>query len=118
MSDQEKITKVNEENSSAKPGKLKALWKWAIRLRSIPLAIPVIVVMVILALRSAAVLPDVMLIGTYELTKDVAVFGPVIATSVCLLMMFISKRVVYPWVISLFTLALPIFIQYVAPFFV
>ena len=87
------------------------------RLRSLPLAIPVIVVMVILALRSLATLPDTMIIGDYELTKQVAVYGPVAATSLSLLMMFISKRIFYPWLISVFTLILPIFIQFVAPFF-
>ena len=76
-----------------------------------------IVVTVILALRSMSVLPDTMLIGTYELTKTLAVFGPVVATSACLLMMFLSKRVMYPWIISIFSLVLPIFLQVVAPFF-
>lgn len=108
---------VPEEEKGPRPPWYKTLWKWAVRLRSLPLAIPVIVVMVILALRSLATLPDTMIIGDYELTKQVAVYGPVAATSLSLLMMFISKRIFYPWLISVFTLILPIFIQFVAPFF-
>ena len=108
---------VEETEKGPRPPWYKTLWKWAVRLRSVPLAIPVIVIMIILAVRSAAVLPDSMMIGEYELTKQLAVFGPVVATSLSLLMMFISKRIIYPWLISIFTLVVPIFIQLVAPFF-
>ena len=123
MSEQDNMTDVMIDNrpeevpevtqNNAKGG---SFWKWVFRLRSIPLAIPVIVATVILALRSMSVLPDTMLIGTYELTKARAVFGPVGATAACLLMMFLSKRVMYPWIISIFTLVLPVFLQIVAPF--
>jgi len=40
----------------------------------------------------------------------VAVMGPLALTALCLVMVFCSKRVVYPWLISIFSLVIPIVI--------
>lgn len=91
--------------------------KWMYRLRSVLLAIPVAVAAVILALRNAANLPELVGInlqasGEYALMVDrsLAVMGPLAVTAVCLLLMFCSRRVVYPWLISLFSLVLPVLV--------
>ena len=97
--------------------KLKAWWKWAYRLRSVILAIPVAAGAVIIAIFNQANLPDsvglnIQATGEYAqmVSKSVAVFGPLAVTAVCLLMVFCSRKVLYPWLISLFSLALPILI--------
>ena len=96
---------------------LKSVWKWAYRLRSIVLAIPVAVCAVFLAIYNQATLPSLVGLniqanGVYAqmVDKSIAVFGPLALTAVCLLLTFCSKRVLYPWLISLFSLVLPILI--------
>lgn len=93
------------------------VWKWVYRLRSVLLAIPVGTAAVILALRNAVSLPervglDLQASGEHALIVDrsLAVMGPLAITAVCLLLMFSSRRVLYPWLVSLFSLVLPILI--------
>lgn len=97
--------------------------KWAYKLRSILLAIPVAITAVILAVRNMALLPakvgfNLQASGEFSflVVKSIAVMGPLAVTAVCLLMMFCSKRVFYPWLISLFSLLLPIVILLVNTF--
>ena len=97
--------------------KMQSLWKWAYRLRSVVLAIPVAVGAVILAIHNMARLPaavgiDIQPNGEYAqmVSKSVAVMGPLALTAVCLLLVFCSRKVLYPWLISLFSLLLPILI--------
>lgn len=101
----------------------RSVCKWVYKLRSIVLAIPVAVTAVILAVRNMAVLPakvgfDLQATGefTYLVGKTTAVMGPLAVTAICLLLMFCSKRVVYPWLVSLFSLALPVVILLVNTF--
>ena len=44
---------------------------------------------------------------TYVLARDTAMNGCLAITALCLLMMLISRRTIYPWLISLFSLILP-----------
>ena len=46
----------------------------------------------------------------YIVARDVAVMGPLAVTAVCLLLMFCSRRTLYPWLISMFSLVLPLLI--------
>ena len=94
---------------------LRTIYDWIYRLRSVFLAIPVVVVAIKLAVRNKELLPDpvgvnILTSGEYQwmISRNMAVFGPVVVTVFCLLMMFCSRRVVYPWLISIFTLVLPI----------
>ena len=94
---------------------LKDIWKWCYRLRSVVLAIPVGVVAVFLALHNEINLPakvgiDLQATGEYAqlISREVAVFGPLAVTAVCLLLMFCSRKVLYPWLISVFSLVLPL----------
>ena len=103
--------------------KLKTLWKWAYRLRSVILAIPVALGAVFLAIYNQANLPaqvgiNLLANGEYAqmVSKGVAVLGPLAVTAVCLLMMFCSRKVLYPWLISLFSLALPLVILFTNAF--
>lgn len=90
---------------------------WIFRLRAVILAIPVVVLALRLARMNYGLLPETVGIGlqadgayAYLVTKQVAVYGPLAVTALCLLMVALSKKTIYPWIISLFSLALPVVI--------
>ncbi len=91
------------------------IWDWIFKLRKLILAIPVLVGMIWLAVRNYRTLPDeipVILLtdGLAEqmIPRDVAVYGPIAVTMLCLLLMMCSRKTLYPWLISIFSLILPI----------
>jgi multidrug efflux pump subunit AcrB len=107
------------ENQQKKTGNetWRQIGKWIYRLRSVILAIPIAVGAIVLALYNNANLPETVGIniqasGEYAETvsRSVAVLGPLAVTAVCLLMVFCSRKVLYPWLISLFSLVLPLLI--------
>ena len=93
---------------------LKSIAKWVYRLRGFFMAIPVVLAALYLATKNMARLPDEVGInllanGQYEylISRGLAVMGPLVITGVCLVMMFLSRRTIYPWLISIFSLVLP-----------
>ena len=89
------------------------------RLRKIVLAVPVAYAAVQLALYNRENLPEqvgINLQSTGEfaqmVTRDMAVMGPFGLTIACLLLMFCSRKAMYPWAISVFTLVLPVLILF------
>lgn len=89
--------------------------KWGFKIRSLVLAIPVFICAGALAIRNARQLPELVGInilasGEYQwfVSRGVAVLIPFGVTVVCLLMMLCSKKILYPWLISLFSLVLPL----------
>lgn len=112
----------------------EALYKvglYMYRLRSLLLAAPVAAVALILAMNNMDRLPETVevtkmtfnpqaqdaLFGLLELstatiTRDAAVFGPAVITGACLVMMICSKRTLYPFLISVFSLCLPVVIWF------
>ncbi len=109
---------------------LKRIWevlvltsKMAYKTRSVLLAIPVGVCAVVLALRNLHLLPETVAMHIpindgYQLmlSRGAAAMLPLGLTAVCLLLMFISKRTLYPWLISVFSLALPLVIWVISMF--
>lgn len=91
---------------------LQLTFKWAYKLRSLVLSIPVAVVALALAVRNLAQLPAQvsfqLLERQFVISKGIAVCMPVAITAVCLCMMLLSKKMLYPWLISVFSLVLPI----------
>lgn len=94
---------------------MKVIGSWIYRLRKVLMAIPVIVAAIYLARYNMANLPaqvgiDLQTTGVYAqmISRDLAVLGPLAVTGGCLLLMFCSRRTFYPWIISIFTLVLPI----------
>lgn len=90
-------------------------WIYVVKLRKVILAIPVAVGAVILAIRNLAQLPASVGLGlqsdgTYSvlIARELAVLGPVAITALCLLLMFVSKRTLTPWMVSVFSLAVPV----------
>lgn len=85
------------------------------RLRKVFLAIPVVYYALKIAKYNLANLPQkvgVNLQSTGEfalyLSRNAAVMGPLILTGGCLVMMFFSRKAMYPWAVSIFTLLLPL----------
>lgn len=96
---------------------LGEIGKWIYRLRGPLMAIPVVVAAIRLAQKNMARLPETVGIflledGNYQwmVARSAAVMCPLVLTAVCLVLMFCSRRTVYPWLISVFTLAVPIVI--------
>jgi len=93
---------------------LRGIGRWIYRLRSVLMAIPVAAAAVWIAMQNMVRLPEqvginLLVSGEYQymVAREVAVMGPLAVTAVCLLMMFCSRRVMYPWLISIFSLVLP-----------
>lgn len=91
--------------------------RWAYRLRGIILAIPVGVCAFFLALRNIRLLPDSVGINLlangehqFMVSKGVAVMFPLAITAGCLLLVLICRKTLYPWLISVLSLALPLLI--------
>ncbi len=96
---------------------LASIGKWIFRLRGFFMAIPVALAALYLAAQNMARLPEEVGInllanGEYEylISRGLAVMGPLVITGVCLVMMFLSRRTVFPWLISIFSLVLPLLI--------
>jgi len=91
--------------------------KWLYLLRSVLMAIPVGVLAVVLAMRNMQVLPEsvginILESGEYQwmVTRNLAVLGPLMVTAVCILLTLCSRKTLYPWLISIFSLVLPLLI--------
>lgn len=87
---------------------------WLYRLRGIFLAIPVVYAAIEIARYNWTNLPQVVGInlqasGAFAdtITRELAVYGPFGLTCACLLLMLCSRKVMYPWAISILTLILP-----------
>lgn len=105
----------NKKESRSFVNKAVTVGNRVYKMRSVLLALPVIVIAIIQAIVNIAKLPskvglDMMASGEFQflISKGLAVMGPLILTCLCLLLMFCSKKVLYPWLISIFSLALPI----------
>lgn len=88
---------------------------WLFRLRKFVLAAPVVYYALRLAAYNAKNLPpqvglNLQASGEFALTisRQLAVMGPLGLTGGCLVLMFLSRKAMYPWAVSVFTLALPL----------
>lgn len=89
------------------------------RLRKVVLAAPVVYYALKLAAYNMEHLPEQVGInlqssGEFAMTiaRSLAVMGPLGLTIACLLLMFCSRKALYPWAISVFTLALPLLLLF------
>lgn len=89
------------------------------RLRKIVLTVPVAYLAIQLAMYNREHLPEQVGINLQSsgefaqmITRDMAVMGPLGLTAACLLLMFCSRKAMYPWAISVFTLVLPVLILF------
>ena len=85
------------------------------KLRKVFMALPVVYYAIKLARYNAANLPTVVGINlqangafAQTLTRQMAVMGPLGITAACIVLMFLSRKAMYPWAVSIFSLAIPI----------
>ena len=85
------------------------------KLRKVFMAAPVVYYAIKLARYNSVNLPKVVGINlqangafAQTITRQLAVMGPLGVTAACLLLMFLSRKAMYPWAISIFSLALPL----------
>lgn len=102
---------------------MRSAWVYVVKLRKIILAVPVAWAAIALALRNLAKLPalvglDLQADGTFgiQMGKLPAVLAPLLVTAVCLLLLFCSKRTLTPWLVSVFSLTLPVIILIINTF--
>ena len=102
---------------------LAMIWRYIVRFKRIIIAIPVAIGAVYLALWNMDRLPSkvgfgIQLDGTFDymVAREIAVLGPIAVTALCLLLMFCSKRTLTPWLVSVFSLILPILIWVINAF--
>lgn len=93
------------------------VWKLIFKYRAAILSIPVALTAIILAFVNASRLPEtvgVELLATGEYATSVgrttAVLIPLVITAFCIMLTCLSKRIVFPWLVSAFSLVLPILI--------
>ena len=98
---------------------MKSIWKYLYMFRGVIISIPVAVVAIMQALKNADHLPEevgIELLSTGEFGMTVgrttAVLVPLAVTGVCILMTCISKRTLFPWLISVFSIVLPLLIWF------
>lgn len=89
------------------------------KLRKIFMAAPVIYLAMRIASENMERLPEAVGLNiqatgefAWMVTREYAVYGPLGVTAFCLLLMFCSRKTLFPWVISIFTLVLPYFIYF------
>lgn len=95
--------------------KLRVAGAWAWRMRKVLLAIPIVYWSIWLGRLNYSLLPDLVGLnlqttGEYAMyiNKNAATYGPLAVTMGCLLMMFLSRKTLYPWLVCLVTLAIPL----------
>ena len=98
---------------------------WLFRFRAVFMAIPVLFVAILQAVDNMAKLPEkvafyvplsqqeLLTAKAIEFSRNTAVYFPLNVTIVCLLLMCCSRRTVFPWLVSIFTLVLPLFFRYI-----
>ena len=98
-------------------------WNYVMKFKKLFLCAPVAVMAVILAIRNLFSLPA--LVGlvlegngefSFEIIREVAVVAPLVVTALCLLLVFASKRTLAPWLVSVFSLVLPLWILLINTF--
>ena len=111
-----------QKNAQGQSGgrKLGPVLKKLFKYRGVALALPVVAGSALLTTLNMAKLPAKVTLNLPALfttlkpkaillmDKGTAVIVPVLVTAVCLLLMFCSRRQTYPWLVSLFSLVLPI----------
>ena len=113
------VTK-EQRNSEGKAWRvIKGICKYIYMFRGVFISIPVVVVAIMVALKNAARLPEtvgleILSTGDYAttVTRTTAVLLPLVLTGVCVLLTILSKRTLFPWLVSVFTLVLPFLIWF------
>ena len=94
-----------------------SICSWIYKLRKLIMAAPVVYLAIRIAIANSDRLPEAVGMNLQSsgefammVTRNYAVFGPLLVTGFCLLLMFCSKRTLTPWLVSVFSLLLPLLI--------
>lgn len=97
--------------------KVVPAWNYVKKFKKLFLAAPVATMALVMAIVNLIKLPALVGFGlqgngefSFELIREIAVIAPLAVTAICLLLMFASKRTLTPWMVSLFSLLLPVMI--------
>ena len=90
------------------------------KLRKVIMAIPVVYLAIKIAIENMDRLPEAVGLNLQSsgefammVTREYAVYGPLGITAFCLVLMFFSRKTLFPWVISIFSLVLPYLIYFI-----
>lgn len=93
---------------------ITAICSWIFKLRKILMAIPVLYWALKLASENRDRLPALVGLNLQSsgefaqlVSRDYAVYGPLGVTVFCLILMFCSRKALFPWLVSIFSLVLP-----------
>lgn len=96
---------------------VKKIWNYLCQYRAVIISLPVAIGAIWLAIKNAAGLPNMVGInlladGDFSMMvpKLVAVLAPIVVTAICIVLTICSKRTLFPWLISVFSLVLPLLI--------
>ena len=91
-----------------------SICSWIYKLRKLIMAAPVVYLAIRIAIANSTRLPEAVGMNLQSsgefammVTRNYAVFGPLLVTGFCLLLMFCSRKTLFPWIISIFSLVLP-----------
>ena len=105
------------DKASAFADKASYYWAYIKKNRKALLALPVAVIAIIMAVINLFALPPLVGFGiqadgefAFELIREIAVLAPLAITAICLLLMYVSKRMLTPCLVSWMTLILPLMI--------
>ena len=105
------------DKASAFADKAAYYWAYIKKNRKALLALPVAVIAIIMAVINLFALPPLVGFGiqadwefAFELIREIAVLAPLAITAICLLLMYVSKRMLTPCLVSWMTLILPLMI--------
>ena len=98
---------------------LKKIGEYIFKFRAVLMAAPVVYAAMRLAAYARQNLPEQVGInllssGEFAMTinRSLAVTAPLTVTGACLVLMLFSRKALYPWAISIFTLVLPLLILF------
>lgn len=104
-------------------GAFRFIWVNFLRMKRVIIAIPVGVAAVLIALSNLANLPAVVGLQlaasgefTLQVARELVVLGTLALTALCLLMLFLSRRTLTPWLVSVMSLLVPLFIYFMNTF--
>ena len=91
-----------------------SICSWIYKLRKLIMAAPVVYLAIRIAIANSNRLPEAVGMNLQSsgefammVTRNYALFGPLLVTGFCLLLMFCSRKTLFPWIISIFSLVLP-----------
>ena len=96
---------------------VKKIWHYLWMFRGVIISLPVLICAIVQAFRNASNLPETVGLnlqatGEFAMTwgRPVAVLVPLLITLGCVLLTCFTKRPLFPWLVSIFTLAIPVLI--------